>query len=102
MCRPLLQLVPFEYEARLNYRRPRLTRHIVELLQRSCRYEALVRQETFTKLAMKLERMLIKAYPAIDQLTEEQLVWKLRHIVRRLLKSKDCVALQPNNYAEAT
>ncbi|OQS01331.1 hypothetical protein ACHHYP_01337 [Achlya hypogyna] len=97
MCRPLLELPPVDP----TWQRPhlRFTQLIVSLLQQSCRYEALVPTETFTALAMKLERMLLKAYPRIEIFSEDQLRWKLQHVVRRLLRSKDCVALQPNNYA---
>ncbi|KDO35717.1 hypothetical protein SPRG_18865 [Saprolegnia parasitica CBS 223.65] len=100
MCRPLVTLTPEDDTVTTAWPRARCTPLIASLLQRSCRYEALVREETFTALARKLERMLLKAYPLdIAVVSEDELRWRLRHIVRRLLKSKDCVALQPNNYA---
>ncbi|KAF0729645.1 hypothetical protein LEN26_011796 [Aphanomyces euteiches] len=50
-------------------------------------------------LALKLERILHRSLPPDTSfLTPTELDLKLRELIKRILASRNCVFLQPNNY----
>ncbi|RHY26847.1 hypothetical protein DYB32_007228 [Aphanomyces invadans] len=74
---------------------------ITQMLYRS--YDAQFKFATadvFNALALKIERILVRAFPNDDHddLSPEVLEARLKYVIERILLSKESVALQPNNF----
>ncbi|KAF0756600.1 hypothetical protein AaE_004570 [Aphanomyces astaci] len=74
---------------------------ITQMLYRS--YDAqfkVATSDVFNALAMKIERILSRAFPNDDDddLSPDVLESRLKFVIERILYSKESVALQPNNF----
>ncbi|RHY26846.1 hypothetical protein DYB32_007227 [Aphanomyces invadans] len=90
------------HQLQQQHTRRRRTSQIQRLLQRA--YAVQHKHASpliFTSLALKIERILYRTFPHDDDvlMAPEVLEVKLRHVIKRILLSKDSVTLQPNNYS---
>ncbi|CAK4088518.1 unnamed protein product [Aphanomyces euteiches] len=88
----------------MNYYHQQLPRHqrteyIMRLLYDS--YASNLKHanpDVFAALALKIERILLRSFPNDVDIPPQVLEAQMRHVIERILFSKETVALQPNNY----